>query len=301
MLGIPVGCIQNPAAGFEKELGIGTIRRAPSSKKVLVVGGGPAGLEAARVVAERGLRVVLVEKEPGLGGQINILTKVKEHQEFGDVTRYLIKEIHRLGVEVRLSTAATVETVAAEKADAVIVATGSVAAIPAGISGVDEGNAVHIRDVLLGRVEVGKRVVIIDRDGSFRCLGTAMHLADQGKHVEILTPVFYVGWNVNFMSLLPAYMNLLQKDVLFHPMCDVSRVEAYGVEALQYFSFKSFRIEADTVIVSHAGVANDGLYRKLLERSIAREIYAIGDCVAPRFTDSAIREGNEAGRKVASS
>ena len=258
-------------------------------------------MEAARVAAERGLTVVLYEKESELGGQINILTKVEEHQEFSDVTRYLIKEINRLGVEIHLGTEATVETVTREAPDAVIVATGSLPVIPSDIPGIGPDNAVHIRDVLLGRVEVGSKVVIIDRDGSFRCLGTASHLADLGKHVEILTPVFYVRWNICFMSLLPAYMNILQKDVVFHTMCDVSGVEGNTVQVMQYFSFKDFRIEADTIVVSHAGMPDNGLYRTIKETGLVEEIYAIGDCVAARFTDSVIREGNEAGRKVASS
>ncbi len=300
MQGIPVGCIQNPSAGFERERGIGTIRPAPAPKKVLVIGGGPAGMEAARVAAERGFQVVLCEKEETLGGQINILTRVKEHEEFGDVTRYLGKEIHRLGVEVRLGTAMTPEAVAGEAPDAVIVATGSLPAIPDGIPGILPENAVHIRDVLLGKADVGERVVIIDRDGSSRCLGAASHLAEMDKHVEILTPVFYVGWNVNFMSLLPAYMNILSKDVVFHPMCDVMGWEDGVLTAMRYFSFQEFRIQADTVVVSHAGVADNALFRALKENGTVAEIYAVGDCVAPRFTDSAIREGNDAGRKLAS-
>ena len=300
MLGIPVGCIQNPAAGFERELGIGMLRPAPAPKKVMVIGGGPGGMEAARVAAERGLQVVLCEKQSELGGQINILTRVEEHKEFGDVTRHLVKEIERLGVDIRLDTTVTPETVAAEGPDAVIVATGSLPEMPAGIPGIDEGNAVHIRDVLLKSVEVGQNVVIIDRDGSSRCLGTASYLAEMGKHVEIVTPVFYVGWNVNFMSLLPAYMNILSKDVVFRPMCDITGVDGNGVQVIQYFSFKDFTIEADTIVVSHAGVSDNALYRALKEGGTVGELYAIGDCVAARFTDSAIREGNEAGRKVAS-
>jgi len=300
MLSIPVGCIQNPAAGFERELGLGTIRPAPVSKKVLVIGGGPAGMEAARVAAERGLKVTLMEKASELGGQINILTRVEEHAEFGDVTRYLVKEITRLGVEVRLDTTATVETVAAEEPDAVIVATGSLPLIPEGINGLDSVNTVHIRDVLLDKVEVGQKVVIIDRDGSSRCLGTASYLASQEKHVEIITPVFFMGWNICYPSLLPAYMNLLSKDVVFHTMTDVTGVEEDQVGAMKYFSFKDFKIEADTVVLSHAGIADNGLYQALKEQGVAKEIYAIGDCLAPRFTDSAIREGNEVGRKVAS-
>ena len=300
MQSIPVGCIQNPAAGFERELGIGTIRVSSAQKKVMVVGGGPAGMEAARVAAERGLKVVLCEKEPELGGQINILTRVKEHEEFGDVTRYLVKEIQRLGVDVRLGTEVTPDTVAGEAPDAVIVATGSLPTIPDGIPGIHADNCVHIRDVLLERVDVGQNVVIIDRDGSTRCLGVASYLAEMDKHVEIITPVFYVGWNVNFMSLLPAYMNILPKDVVFHPMCDVMGVEKGVLTAMRYFSFKEFRIEADTIVVSHAGVADNELFRALKENRAATEIYAVGDCVAPRFTDSAIREGNQVGRKVAS-
>jgi hypothetical protein len=118
--------------------------------------------------------------------------------------------------------------------------------------------------------------------------------------VEIVTPVFYVGWNVNFMSLLPAYMNILSKDVVFRPMCDVTGVKDHTVQAIQYFSFKDFSIEVDTIVVSHAGAPDNALYRSLKEAGTVGELYAIGDCVAARFTDSAIREGNEVGRKVCS-
>jgi hypothetical protein len=100
------------------------------------------------------------------------------------------------------------------------------------------------------------------------------------------------------MSLLPAYMNVLAKDVVFRPMCDVTGVEDGQVQAIQYFSFKDFSIEADTIVVSHAGIPDNALYRALKESGTVGELYSIGDCVAARFTDSAIREGNDVGRKV---
>jgi hypothetical protein len=83
-------------------------------------------------------------------------------------------------------------------------------------------------------------------------------------------------------------------------MCDVTGVDDHTVQGIQYFSFKDFTIEADTIVVSHAGIPDNALHRALKEGGTVGELHAIGDCVAARFTDSAIREGNEIGRKVCS-
>jgi mycofactocin system FadH/OYE family oxidoreductase 2 len=291
-----IGCIQNAAVGREREWGIGTLTTAPQRKRVVVIGGGPAGMECARVLAERGHRVGLYEKAEQLGGQINLITKVASRQEFGGVVRYLSRQMETLGVDVRLETAATADMVLAEEPEAVVVATGSVPERPA-IMGADAPNVCDVTDVLAGRIQPGKRAVIIDGESFYRALTAADFLVGQGTEVEILSPVFYVGMNVTMPSLIITYMNLCSKGVVLTPLHMVRSIEDHTVNAFHVFSFAERTItDVDTVVLAYPGRAETALYRQL--KGKVPELYHIGDCVAPRKVDMAIHEGHEVGRCI---
>jgi mycofactocin system FadH/OYE family oxidoreductase 2 len=291
-----IGCIQNAAVGREREWGIGTLPTPARRKRVTVVGGGPAGMECARILAERGHAVTLYEQNDALGGQINLITKAASRQEFGSVVRYLSHQVEKLSIDVRLQTAATADTILAERPDAVVVATGSVPARPA-IVGIDAPTVCDVTDLLAGRVHPGKRTVVIDGECFYRALTAADFLLDHESDVEVLSPVFFVGMNVAMPSLIITYMNLCSKGAVFTPMHMVRSITDHTVNAFHVFSFADRTItDVDTVVLAYPGRAENALYRRL--KGQVPELYQIGDCVAPRKVDMAILEGHDVGRRI---
>lgn len=291
-----VGCIQNPAAGREREWGIGTLLEAPRRKRVAVVGGGPGGMECARVLALRGHAVTLYEKADQLGGQINLITRVASRQEFGGVTRYLSHQMEKLAVDVRLKTEATKELILSDRPDAVVVATGAVPARPP-IAGAENGNVCDVSDLLAGRVAPGKRAVVIDGDAFYRAITAADFLAGQGAEVEVLSPLFFAGYHITMPSLVITYMNLCAKGVVFTPLHMVKSIEDHTVNAFHVFSFADRTLQdVDTVVLAYPGRADCGLYDQL--KGAVSEVHRIGDCVAPRKVDMAILEGHDVGRRI---
>ncbi|MBW1803209.1 MAG: FAD-dependent oxidoreductase, partial [Deltaproteobacteria bacterium] len=192
-MGYTIGCIQNPAAGMEKTLGGGTMTPCNRSKKVVVVGAGPAGLEAARVAALRKHEVILFEKNDEAGGQNIIAGKAAGRQEITGVTRWLLGQVNQLDIEVRLGTEATRDMVLAEAPDAVVIATGSVPLEKPFPGEYGFPEIVNTHHVLNGEVETGDRVLLIDLDGHHQATGTAEFMADQGKKVHMITPSLFVG------------------------------------------------------------------------------------------------------------
>ena len=182
-LGLPITCIYNPVTGHEKEWA--DPGPAPVKKKVVVVGGGPAGMEAARVAAERGHNVVLFERSDRLGGMINIAMLPPHRESYEEIILFGEKQLPKLGVDVRLGVEADAGTVLSETPDAVIIATGSTPYMTE-IPGAEGQNVLTVGDVLTG-AETGERVVIIDTQGNPPASLVADFLSDQGKHVEIVT------------------------------------------------------------------------------------------------------------------
>src|SRR6058998_1668499 len=200
--GKPVTCVQNPATGREGELG--QVSKASVAKKVVIVGGGVAGLEAARVAALRGHRVVLFEKDTQLGGQVLLAARAPARADYAGIVRFLAVQVKKLGVEIRLGIEAGAAGVLAERPDAVVIATGSHPYVPP-LPGADGKHVVTDRDVLADTARVGANVVVVDDVHTQQALSTAELLLDQGKRVEVVSPLFYVGQDVGITSIAPLY------------------------------------------------------------------------------------------------
>jgi mycofactocin system FadH/OYE family oxidoreductase 2 len=292
----PGTCALNPTASFEQELGIGTIEPAQNKLKVVVIGGGPAGMEAARVAALRGHQVALYEKEDQLGGQVQIAAKAPFRSEIADSIRFLSIQVQKLGVNVNLGVEATPEAVLAENPDAVVVATGSTPLAPQ-FPGADQDNVVNYWQVLKEEVEVGDNVVLVDDVGHYQALGTAEFLIDQGKKVEIITSKMYVGATMDLMNLLPTYERLLPKGAVFSPLTNLREVSGKNVVVYDVFTGRERTIEGvDTIVTAIGNSASNELYCAL--RGRVKALHAIGDCAAPRNLLRAIRDGHLAGRSV---
>jgi len=289
----PITCIQNPAAGKERELG--PLHKAVVVRKVVVVGGGPAGLETARIAAERGHQVILLEKDTSLGGQIKLASQAPGRQEFGEVILYLSRQIEKAGVDVRLGVEGNVEEILGLTPDAVVIAAGAKPMIP-DIAGARSAHCVTAWDILGGKAPDGRRFAVIDGDKEDQvAVGTAEYLADLGKRVEIISRLPYVGKDLDILNFVPIYQRLLEKGVKLTPHSGIAEITDQHIVLYNvYTGAEESRQEVDVVVFAAGRVAEDRLYWDLKKK--INHLYRIGDCLAPRSVLSAISEGNRVGR-----
>jgi NADPH-dependent 2,4-dienoyl-CoA reductase/sulfur reductase-like enzyme len=289
----PISCTLNPVAGRERRM---TLIPTQRKKRVMVIGGGGAGLEAARVAALRGHQVTLYEKEDTLGGQLNIASKIPGRIDFAEAVRYFTYQMKHLGVEVVLGTPVTPEMVREKDPEAVIVATGSVAILP-NIKMEQGANLVTVREVLQNKVEVGQNVVIIADEHHEQSLGTADFLADKGRKVEVLIRALYAGSELDATTLAIVYIRLARKGVTLTPLTRVKEIGKNTVVAAHVLSRAERRIEGvDTVIYAHIGRSDNALYREL--KAEVKEIYDIGHCHSPRKLQDSIWDAARVARQL---
>ncbi len=287
-------CIQNPLIGREDELT--EWERAAQPKKVVVVGGGPGGLEAARMAAERGHSVVLFEKASRLGGQVAAAARAPARESLAGILRWLELQVRRLGVEVRLGTEATAEAVLAEHPEAVVIATGGWPYRP-DLPGFDGPNVVSAAAVLDGTAEAGDRVLVLDDDGGDIGPAVAEYLAERGKEVEIVTRLRYIGESLGFGNYPVVYQRLFGAGITLTPHLRPVAIRERTVTFQNVYSFaEEDREGIDTVVLAMGNRSDDGLY-KALKGSIP-ELQLIGDAMAPRGIHVAILEGTRAGRAI---
>ncbi len=297
-LGYTIGCMQTPAAGNEKELGIGTLKPCDVPKKVVVVGAGPAGLEVARVAALRKHNVIVFEKKDEVGGQNILAGKVPGRQEITGVTRWLISQVNKLDIDLRLGVDADEEVILQEKPDAVVVATGSVPKEKPFPGEYSYPEVVNTQQILTGEVVPGDKVLFIDLDGHHQGTGTAEFLADLGKKVHVVVPSLFQGSALGpLQDLFLARQRLAKKGVTCTPDIAVLEIQGTLAKGLNVYSNEMIDFEGyDTIVLAAGNVADDRLYFAL--KGKVKELYRIGDCVAPRKTDMAIVEGNRVGRRL---
>lgn len=300
---LPVSCIHNPAAGHEDRFGIGTLKPAVAPKRVLVVGGGVAGMAAAEIAAKRGHDVHLHERSDELGGQVRWMASINSRKDYESITRYLSGEIERLGVQVRLGHAVDAEEVLADAWDEVVVATGArpdprgySSALPVfELPGADQDNVFTVFDVFGDRMgEIGDRVLLIDEFGEPEAMMVAEHLGDQGRKVEIVTRLNYVGMKVDWFSWGAYAERLSERGAVLTALTGVTRIDGRTVIGENLDG--EWRREVDSVVLVMGKLAEDHLYRALKGR--ASSVHRVGDCVAPRRITDAIWEGNALAREL---
>jgi mycofactocin system FadH/OYE family oxidoreductase 2 len=273
-----------------------------SGQKVFIVGGGPAGLEAARTAALRGREVVLYEREAVLGGTVVLAAKGPGRGELQLITDYLVSELERLGVEVHTGVEVTTEMLRYTQHDnypnTVIIATGAYTGsglLP--IQGHDLPHVTDIRRVLAGDPVEGERVVVVDETDSHGVLSAVELLALAGKHVEVVTEDFYAGRDlVATHDLVLWKQRVLSHGIVVTPHTTVVRIEPGKVIVVDRFAEGEREVPADSVVLGTYERPSQELYMALKDR--IPHLLRIGDCVAPRRIEQAILEGRRAGEQL---
>jgi 2,4-dienoyl-CoA reductase-like NADH-dependent reductase (Old Yellow Enzyme family)/thioredoxin reductase len=297
-----ISCLQNPAAGLELHYDgrAGHERAAARRRDLLVIGGGPAGLEAARVAAQLGHRVRLIERSDRLGGQALIAAKMPHHGEFAGVVSYRERELERLGVEIRLGFEPGAEAILELAEDAIAVATGSSVDTsgyqPALGSGVElapsaSGSVVSAESVIEGRAGLGAEcAVVLDGLGHRKALAAAESLASRSCEVVVVTADQAIGAELAPMAALPGFTQRLAAfGVRIETGTLVLSFDGSAVRLRRRYDGSELELAADLLVTATPNFAEASLAPALANRGL--EVSVIGDALAPRTMDSAIRDG----------
>jgi 2,4-dienoyl-CoA reductase-like NADH-dependent reductase (Old Yellow Enzyme family) len=292
-LGLPISCIQHPETG--RELRYAQKPRAASRKKIIVAGGGPAGLKAAAVAAERGHEVHLHEREAQTGGQARLAQLLPTRAEFGGIVTNLTAEALRHGVTIHRRSEVTRARLEQERPDAVILATGSRPHMPP-----FEGEArqvVHAADILAGRAATGASVVVYDWMGDWLGSGIAEMLAGEGAHVRLAVNHHCAAANIQSYVRFETVARLHRLGVEVMPW-----LRLYGADGRTAYFIHTPSREAvtmenvDTLVLNTPNLQEDGL--ALVAAELGLTCHLAGDALSPRTAEEAVYDGMLAGLAV---
>ena len=303
-----ISCLVNPSAGREFEWGGDTFEPAADRRSVLVVGGGPAGLEAARVAAERGHDVTLVEAGPQLGGAFRLAGLQPRRSQITELIEWYERQLAKLGVKVLINHPVDGDEAAAFGTDEIVMATGSQPAetgfqrfVPAqdAMPGAERPDACSIEDVMSHNARPGERVVVVDDVGDWRGTGTAWHLAERGHRVTIVSSWPLIGyWIQRTAGDWELRARLRQLGVAWVTEAVVTRWDDAGATVRSYLDGAEQLIEADTLVFATTNVPETSVADALAARGFDRPVRLVGDALAARLAVHAIYDGRVAGMAI---
>jgi len=303
-----MGCVINPAVGFEGALAEDLIGETKKPRKVLVVGGGPAGLEAARVAALRGHKVILAEAASRLGGALEYIRYAPKLATLEDYRQWLEREVFRLGVEVRLSTFMDVDDVRAEGADTVILATGAspdlsgfqVAMPGQPMERSDDARVISSAELFTdSRADWGTSAVVYDDIGDYEAIACTEFLIERGLAVSYVTRQAMFGQIMEPTARVDEALDRLGRDGRLRLFTRAHLVSASKGEAVvKARGMPAQRVSADTVVFVGYKLPNDEIAQALVGES-AFTLHRVGDALSARDLQTAVREGHLAGRSIA--
>lgn len=294
-----ISCLINPSVGREFEWGGDRFEAAAVPKSVLVVGAGPAGLEAARGASERGHRVEIVEALPVIGGQFRLAGMQPRRAQILDLMDWYERQFEKLGVTLRLNTYLDADEIATHPADVVVLATGSLPDEKAfqrwlphleSLPGLELGGVWSPEEVMRREARLGDAVIVYDEGSNWRGVGTAWALAEAGKQVTIVTPEAFVGKEIARTAADGAARRRMAKlGVVFKTEACIARWHGNGASVVNFLTGEEEVIAASGLVM----VTTNRAFDPNPEVFAGKKTLRIGDCVAPRLAAYAFHEGRK--------